>query len=151
MGFEEKHVRLEGVPPVQDAQGREGTSRREGCCPFGLLFALLPSLLWLNSRCFHCCCVTCGFFRTELSCGWSGNPRELESCMVRAVGAADTESTWLSKISGPAGDDSSTQKHLQSFLAAYDRFSDEGNKNKQAKQNNPFLLSLSLSLFKQTC
>lgn len=71
--------------------------------------------------------------------------------MVRAVGAADTESNWLSKISGPAGDDSSTQKHLQSFLAAYDRFSDEGNKNKQAKQNNPFLLSLSLSLFKQTC
>lgn len=50
MGFEEKHVRLEGVPPVQDAQGREGTTRREGCCPFGLLFALLPSLLWLNSQ-----------------------------------------------------------------------------------------------------
>lgn len=68
--------------------------------------------------------------------------------MVRVVIAADTESNWLSKINCPAGDDSSTQKHLQSFLAAYDRFSDEADKNKQAKQNNPFLLSLSLSLFK---
>lgn len=44
MGFEEKHVHLEGVPPVQDAQGREGKTRREGCCPFGLLFLALVKL-----------------------------------------------------------------------------------------------------------
>lgn len=70
--------------------------------------------------------------------------------MVRAVGAADTESTWLSKISGPAGDDPAPRNISRVFSLLMIDFLMRGIKtNKQNKTILFFFLFLSLFLNKR--